>query len=193
MAGAGSTALERTRRRLNLYMLLIPQQWISLVVLYWLHRLLSPAELVWGYPPAAILAGAALLCAVPAVLPASWFQPKSFERHLYPWLGLRAFRYLAPDGGWVNGRLRRIDPTWKVVRDAETRARHLAMSVTNERWHLSWFIFGVVAQVVAFSRGDVVWCVLLTILNVVFNLYPVMHQRHVRSRARRIRKADVSR
>lgn len=184
-----SADLARHRRRLNFWLLLIPQQWITLVVIYWLQRLLRPRELVWDLAPAVVVVGAAVACAVPAFLTASWFRPRAFERSLYPWFGLRVFRYLAPDGGWVNSRLRRIDPTWRVVRNAETRDQHLAASVTNERWHLSWLVFGLITQAAAMTRGEVGWSILLTIFNIVFNLYPILHQRHVRARARRQERA----
>lgn len=124
---------------------------------------------------------------LPALLPAAYFRPRSWERHVYPWLGLSLFRTLAPDGRWVSKRLRRIEPTYRVTRNAETRARHLTGSVTNERWHLSWLIFGVFTQVAALLRGQFVWAAVLCAFNVIFNLYPVLHQRHVRARARRSR------
>lgn len=179
----------RLRRRLNFWILLIPQQWISLVMIYWMRRLMRPDDLVWGLPPALVLALAAIACALPAMLPPSYFRPRGFERgSLYPRLGLRLFRWVAPDGDWVNGRLRRLDPFYRVVGNAETRAAHLASSITNERWHLSWFIFGVVAQAAALSRGEVVWATLLALFNVAFNLFPVLHQRHVRARASRRRR-----
>lgn len=109
----------------------------------------------------------------------------SWERHLYPRLGISLFRALAPDGQWVNRRLRQIEPTYRIIRNAETRARHLTGSVTNERWHLSWLMFGACTQAAAFLRGQLAWTIVLGAFNVVFNLYPVLHQRHVRARARR--------
>jgi hypothetical protein len=178
--------VQRARRRLNLAILLIPQQWITLTVLFWLQRLLRPNELVWGMPPGVVLLGASALSVLPVFLPGSYFRPRTFERRLYSRLGVRIFRRLAPDGDWVNRRLRRIDPAYRVVRDAETRARHLAGSIVNERWHLSWLLFGLVTQAVAYSRGALVYGTLMTVLNVVFNLYPVFHQRDVRSRAYRV-------
>lgn len=181
------------RRRLNLVILLIPQQWITLTVVFWFQQLLRPHELVWGRAPGLVLLGAAALSLTPAFLPTSYFRPRSFERRLHPWLGVKVFRRLAPDGVWVNGRLRRVDPGYRIVRDAETRARHLASSITNERWHLSWLLFGLVTQAVALERGAVIWTTLLTMFNVAFNFFPVLLQRHVRARARRTARLTVTR
>jgi hypothetical protein len=122
---------------------------------------------------------------IPFVLPLGWFRPRAFERgRFYPALGMRLFRFVAPDGDWVLSRLRRHDPRYRVVRDRVTRDQQIAGSITNERWHLAWFLFGAVTQTFALATGEYVWGTAMTVLNLAFNLLPVMHQRYKRARLR---------
>jgi hypothetical protein len=144
----------------------------------------SPAPPVWAL---AILIG---LSIVPSLLPPRYFRPKPFERgRFYPLLGIRLFRHLAPDGDAINRRVRAIDPLYRVIRDRVALREHLDGTYANERWHLSFFIVGTFTQVFAAMSGQFVWATLLTITNTCFNLYPVMHQRYKRARARRVLKA----
>jgi hypothetical protein len=134
--------------------------------------------------PEVFLACAAVVVA-PFVLPRGWFRPRPFERGgLYPALGVRLFRALATDGDWINSRLRRLDPTYRVVRDRRTRDAHLAGTILNERWHTAWLLLGVVTAASAVSTRQFGWAFAVTIFNVAFNLYPILHQRYKRARVR---------
>lgn len=188
MTSSTPSDVERLRQRLNLLILVLPGQWLPLTVAYWMRipRPLRPYDFVVpdGYVP--VFVSAVVLFLVPFLLPAGWFRSRAFERgRLYPALGLRLFRYVATDGDWVLGRLRRRDPGYRIVRDRATRAEQIAGSITNERWHSAWFLFGVVTQSFAFATGEYGWGTAMTLLNVVFNLLPVLHQRYKRARLRR--------
>jgi hypothetical protein len=153
--------------------------------MYWL-RFVPPFR-PFGFhvpsPPPWVLLLCAATLMVPALLPAAYFRTRAFERgRFYLMFGLRLFRFLAPDGGWVNARLRRVDPTYRVVRDRATRAEHLAASRTNESWHFSWFLLGGVTVAHAVSTDQIGWAIVIGIFNVVFNLLPVLHQRDKRAR-----------
>lgn len=185
---AAPADVERLRQRLNILVLILPGQWLPLTVIYWMRfpRPFRPFTLdphpAWPLVAAACAAAAA----VPFLLPASYFQPRRFERgNLYPALGLRLFRRVATDGDWINRFLRRRDPAYRVVRDRTTRADHLAGTISNERWHTAWFVFGLGTQAFAAATGEIGWAVVLGGLNVAFNLYPVFHQRYKRARLRR--------
>lgn len=187
--------MERLRHRLNLVVLVVPSLWLPLTVIYWVRFLPPLRPFAFHVPAPSLLTIGALLAlsAIPAVLPLSYFEPRTFERGaLYPALGLRLFRRFAPDGEWINRRLRRLDPTYRIVRNRATRARHIDGSITNERWHAGWFLFGLCTQASALATGQYAWAVALTVFNVVFNLYPVMHQRYKRARLRQSIQTVVS-
>jgi hypothetical protein len=181
-------ALEASRHRLNTLILLLPGQWFGAMAIFW-GRYLPPFRpldfQVPGPSPLALLAAVAV-CAVPAFLPAGWFRPRGFERGgLYPALGLRAFRFLATDGGWINGRLRRQHPGYRVVRDRKTRDEHIAGTIPNERWHLAFFLAGLGTTLYALGTAQYGFAAVIGVLNVAFNFYPVLHQRYKRARLRR--------
>jgi len=185
---ASPREVERQRQRLNSLALAVPGQFLSLVSIYWLRFVpaLRPFDFEAPGPPRWFL----LICAagllVPHILPSAYFKPRAFERGgFYPALGLRWFRLVAPDGDWINRRLQRIDPSYRVIRDRRTRAEHLSGSVTNERWHTSWLILGLVTAGWALRTQQFGWAVAVTMFNVAFNLYPVLHQRYKRARVRR--------
>jgi hypothetical protein len=177
----------RLRNRLNALVLVVPGQFLPLLAVYWLRFVPAFRPFAFDVPtprPEVFLACAAVLV-VPFALPRGWFRPRPFERGgLYPALGLRLFRALATDGDWINGRLRRLDPTYRVVRDKRTRDAHLAGSILNERWHTAWLLLGLVTAASAVSTGQFGWAFAVTLFNVAFNLYPVLHQRYKRARLR---------
>jgi hypothetical protein len=180
--------VERLRSRLNTVALVIPGQFLPIVGMYWMRFVpaLRPFDFHAPAPPAwALLIGAALV-ALPALLPRAYFEPRPFERGgFYPALGLRWFRAVAPDGDWINRRLRRLDPSYRVVRDRRTRDEHIAGSIVNERWHTAWLLLGLLTLGSALATRQYGWALLVTVFNVAFNLYPVLHQRYKRARLRR--------
>ena len=168
-------------------MLFLPGQFLSVTAAYWMRFLppLRPFAFHVPAPPVWVLIAAVALFALPHVLPAAYFEPRAFERGgFYPALGLRWFRAVAPDGDWINRRLRRLDPSYRVVRDRRTRAEHLAGSIVNERWHLAWLTLGIVTAASAVATHQYGWALTVSTFNAAFNLYPVMHQRYKRARLR---------
>ena len=180
--------MDRLRGRLNVLPLLAAAQWLGVMAAFWMRFLppLRPFDFTAPPPSATAFVVGLTLCAVPAVLPRGYFEPRAFERgRLYRRLGLRMFRHLAPDGGWVNARLRRVDPRYRVVANRRSLREHVEASRTNERWHLAFLIAGALTQIVAARAAAWGWLAALTISNIVFNLYPIMHQRYKRSRVTR--------
>jgi hypothetical protein len=179
--------VERLRNRLNTLVLVVPGQFFPIVAAYWLRFV--PAFRPFAFdvpaPPPWLLLTCAGVMLVPALLPPGYFRPRRIERGgFYPALGLRAFRAIATDGDWINRRLRRLDPSYRVVRDRRTRAEHIAGTITNERWHTAWLLLGLVTTASALATGQHGWAIAITLFNVAFNLYPVCHQRYKRARLR---------
>jgi hypothetical protein len=179
---------ERLRHRLNTLCLLLPGQFFGVMAVFWLRFLppFRPYDFHTPPPQPLLLVLALLASVVPFLLPVRFFRPRAFEdRRFYQRLGLRAFRYLAPDGDWVTRRVRRLEPNYQVVNNRADVRAHIARSYEGERWHLAFFVGGLFTQVFAVASGLMGWAFLLTLMNVVFNLYPVLHQRYKRARARR--------
>jgi hypothetical protein len=182
------TRVESWRNRLNQMILVLPGQWFGLMVIYWAR--FYPAFKPLGFnhafpPPLAFFAGCLLSC-LPFLLPQSYFIPRGFEcGRLYPALGVRWFRFLATDGILANRVLKRIDPNYRVVHDRATLRAHIQGTYPNERWHSAFFIAGTLTAAHAAWTKQYVFCALIGVTNIAFNLYPVFHQRYKRARARR--------
>ncbi|WP_165253596.1 glycosyl-4,4'-diaponeurosporenoate acyltransferase CrtO family protein [Paludisphaera soli] len=183
------TKLERRRELWNNLALLLPGQWLTLMAVFWLRFLfpLRPYGFIAARPSTVSVVVCGAITCLPFLLPDGYFRPRRFERgRLYPLLGIRLFRYLAPDGDLVNQMLRRTDPSYRVVRDRASMRKHLAGTRSNERWHLAFFLAGTFTVIFAFKIGEPGFAALLTVMNLVFNLYPVFHQRYKRTRVRSI-------
>jgi len=179
--------VERLRNRLNLLVLVVAGQFLPLVAIYWLRFVpaLRPYDFKVPPPAPGLLLACAGVLILPFLLPRGWFTPRRFERRgLYIALGLRQFRAVTTDGDWINRRLRRLDPTYRVIRDRRTRDAHLAGTLLNERWHTSWLLLGLVTAGSAIATGQYGWAVTITVFNAAFNFYPVLHQRYKRARLR---------
>jgi hypothetical protein len=177
----------RLRNRLNTLVLVVPGQFLPVVAAYWLRfvPMLRPVDFDVPPPAPALLLTCAGVLVLPFLLPRGWFTPRAFERRgVYDALGLRIFRAVATDGDWINRRLRRLDPTYRVVRDLRTRDAHIAGTIVNERWHTAWLLLGLVTAGSAIATRQYGWAATVTIFNAAFNLYPVLHQRYKRARLR---------
>jgi hypothetical protein len=169
--------------------LLLPGQWFGLMVIFWMRYFppLRPFNFSTPAPSPLSLVICLAVCFVPFLLPPAYFRPRRFERgHFYLRLGIRLFRYLAPDGDFIMQRLRRIDPSYRIISNRATLQMHIRGTYMNERWHLALFLSGLFTQAFALISAQFVWATVLTVTNIVFNLYPVMHQRYKRARLRSI-------
>ena len=179
--------VERLRNRLNTLVIAVAGQFLPIVALYWLRFVpwFRPVDFEVPAPGPGLLLACAAALALPFVLPRGWFTPHPIERRgLYEALGLRHFRAVATDGDWINSRLRRLDPSYRVIRDRRTRDAHIAGTILNERWHLAWLLLGLVTAGSAIATRQYGWAVTVTVFNAAFNLYPVFHQRYKRARLR---------
>jgi hypothetical protein len=181
------TEIQRLRDRFNTIALVLPGQWLGLMTVFWMRFLPALRPIDFTVPSPAVLPF--VICLVisllPFVLPKGYFRPRAFERgKFYPRLGIRWFRYFAPDGEFINQHLRRIDPSYQVVYNRAALRSHIQGTYSNERWHSAFFLAGLFTQIFALITGQYAWVALLTIFNFAFNLYPVMHQRYKRARLR---------
>jgi polyferredoxin len=185
---AAAGEVQRVRQRWNNAVLAIAAAlWFIPMVQFWM-RFFPPLRPFAFDAPApswtALLFGTAA-CLTPFLLPRSYFRPRRFERpQRYRALGIRVFRYLAPDGDWVNGRVRRVDPGYRVIRTRNDVAAHIRGSNMGERMHLSLLIAGLITAWFSTVLLEPWFAAWITIGNVIFNLGPILHQRFKRARLR---------
>lgn len=162
--------------------------WFWPFTMFWIRFFppLRPFTFTEPFPPTPVFAACAAACCLPLLAPSAYFRPFSFERgRFYPRLGIKLFRRFAPDGDWVNARLRRVDASYRAIRGRAALREHVPATLLNERVHLVLCLAGVFTAIYALKLNEVILAVVLTIGNVPFNVYPVMHQRYKRARLRR--------
>lgn len=194
MADEGMHQVERRRNRLNAAILVLPGQWLGLMAFYWLrfYPPLRPFAFDVPTPSAAAFLTGCAACCIPFLLPRTYFTPFACERAgFYRRLGLRWFRYVAPDGDLVNRIVRRIEPSYRVVRNRASLRQHIEGTYSNERWHLAFLIAGTLTFCHATYTRQYVLGSLIMLTNVAFNLFPVFHQRYKRVRVWRPRLGEL--
>jgi hypothetical protein len=133
--------------------------------------------------PPSWLYGFIVSSVLPFFLPASFFQAIQLGRTtaIYHKLGLRTVRKYTQDGLLVHRLIRRQYAFYNPVRTASIKA-HLSKAATNERFHLSVFVFFLLATIYALVAGYWGWALVISISNLVYNVYPILLQQYNRIR-----------
>lgn len=116
-----------------------------------------------------------VLCVVPFFVPIG-------RGRVRRWPGMELFHRAAPDGVWINARLRAIDPNYRVVRGRGDLQAQLKSSEAGERAHWMFLIVSALTAAFALRIGEVSTAALLIVGNVIYNVYPILHQRAKRAR-----------
>jgi hypothetical protein len=164
--------------------------WNTAVTAAWLLPLLAFAALNATSPPPMPLP---IVCAALVVLgfaglraPDRWLAPAHVQRR--PRRGrpvLRAFGRIVP-GGAVMNRLAGQPAHSPLPRDAALLRALLRRTFEAERTHWWWLSTSLAVIVWAFGIGAHTSGVVLALLNVPFNVFPILLQRYIRARLVRI-------
>jgi hypothetical protein len=162
--------------------------WIIPMSQFWMRFFppLRPFDFHAAAPPWSFWILALLCCTTPFAVPRHWFRPLWFEnRKLYERLGIRLFRQAAPDGDWVNRSLRGRNAGYRFIRHRTDLDQHLIEGIAGERTHIAFLSGGLLTTAYAWSLGESVSAIALSVGNVAFNLFPVLLQRYKRVRTSR--------
>ncbi|GAB3842527.1 glycosyl-4,4'-diaponeurosporenoate acyltransferase CrtO family protein [Hymenobacter jeollabukensis] len=102
----------------------------------------------------------------------------------YRRLGVHWLNRVTQNGELVNRQLRRRFPGFRQVPGRAAAERHLRASYHLERFHLALLVFFVLVGAYAAACGQWGWALLILVLNVGYNLYPMWLQQYLRSRLR---------
>ena len=136
-----------------------------------------------------VLVAGLAVCALATLLPAAYFTVRSLERdgRLYRVVGVRVFRKFVPNGDWMNRARRRQDRAFRLIRSRADALQWLPRTAASEKGHLVLMLAGMLSAGYAARVGWTEWAVVLTIGNVLTNLYPILLQRYTRARLERLR------
>jgi hypothetical protein len=106
----------------------------------------------------------------------------STKAALYQRLGVPALNRFTQHGDIINGVIRRKYPQYRHVRTRASLASFARATYYQEQFHLVMFVFFLLISVYAVVRGYLGWALLLTLLNILYNLYPMWLQQYLRLR-----------
>jgi hypothetical protein len=105
---------------------------------------------------------------------------------VYERIGIRIVRKFTQDGDWVNRMIRRRFPKYKVFDSYPSIRRHLRKAYTIEKVHFVFFLFFLYASLYALVNHYFLWAGLITLTNLIFNIYPNLLQQYNRLRLRQL-------
>jgi Glycosyl-4,4'-diaponeurosporenoate acyltransferase len=90
-------------------------------------------------------------------------------------------------GSLINHFLRQRYPEYRRTRSRAWTANLLQSTYLQERFHWTVLLFFLLSSLYGISRGYPGWALLITIINVLYNLYPIWSQQYIRVRLNRSR------
>jgi len=90
-------------------------------------------------------------------------------------------------GTLINNLLRQKYPEYGRMRYRTGTASLMQSTYIQERFHWTVLLFFLLASLYGITHGQLRWALLITIINVVFNLYPIWLQQYIRVRLNRFR------
>jgi len=125
----------------------------------------------------------------------AWMVPASTLRYLelsstlttYRKLGVHRVNHLVQHGTFINHLLRRRDPEYRRMLSRAKTAYLLQSTYIQERFHWAVLLFFLLSSLYGIAHGFPGWALLITIINVVYNLYPIWLQQYIRVRLNRSR------
>ncbi len=123
-------------------------------------------------------------------LPKAFFDTMQLSQttSLYEKIGIRTVKKFTQDGDFVNRLIRRKFPQYRIFDPNVSMQRHLNKAYAIEKIHFLMFLFFLLTSIYALTKGEVWWAVMITINNLVFNLYPNFLQQYNRLRLRHLMK-----
>ena len=165
--------------------------WLGVAVLFWIRAIgiRSPESPPFEATAWPLLAASIAIGALAASLPRRWYVPSTLatEARLYERIGVLRLRAIITDGDWINARVRRRFPGYRVHAGRGGLARAARRSFVSERAHHGFWWFGIGASLAAWIGGWPDWSVPILIGNIATNLLPILLQRYTRARLMRLR------
>ena len=121
--------------------------------------------------------------AIPLFFPSSFFDRIQLSRKAdwYRRIGVKTINTFAQHGTVINRILRRKYPAFKVVRATRASIKKLYhQTYFFEKFHFSLFLFFTMVTVYAVIERQFYWVFVLTICNLLYNIYPNLLHQYIR-------------
>ena len=127
------------------------------------------------------------LTLIPIFFPNSFFDniQLSNNSHFYRRIGVKFINTFAQSGYFLNKFLKKKYPNFKVVSRTRSSIKKLYyQTYFFEKFHFSLFLFFTAVTIFAGIQGHFYWTLILTISNLLYNIYPSLLQQYVRVKLR---------
>jgi hypothetical protein len=121
------------------------------------------------------------------VFPVSLFHhlQLSSKPAFYRRLGVPLVNRVTQNGQIVNGLLRRRYPGYRALPSRAAMVGVLRTTYVQEQFHWAAFLFFLVSALYAALHAHPGWSLLIILINVLYNLYPIWLQQYIRVRLNR--------
>lgn len=129
-----------------------------------------------------IFSGAAILT---VFLPKSFFDGMQLasRTNVYKRMGVHLINKFTQNGILINRMIRKKFPYYKVIHKRKLSIiRLLRQTYVFEKFHFAMFVFFSLTTIYALLDGHLVWAFIITLTNVVYNVYPNFLQQYIRLR-----------
>ncbi len=130
----------------------------------------------------------------PAFLPNRFFDKIQLANNAitYKKLGVGLALRLSQNGAIINKMIRSQYPHYKALRwDQRSMKGLLGQTYVFEKFHYILFLFFCLVGFTAFSKGLFLWGIALLLINIVYNVYPILLQQFIRTKLATYKKKRV--
>ena len=124
---------------------------------------------------------------IPIFFPNSFFDSIQLSRsaHWYIKMGVKYINTFAQNGRLLNKIVKKKYPGFKVLsRTKASIKKQYQQTYFFEKFHFSLFLFFTMVTIYAGCQGRFYWVVILTMCNLLYNIYPNLLQQYIRVKLR---------
>ena len=124
---------------------------------------------------------------IPIFFPNSFFDSIQLSRSAqwYRKLGVKYINAFAQNGSLLNKILKKKYPNFKVLsRTKASIKKQYHQTYFFEKFHFALLLFFTMVTIYAGSQGRFYWVLILTISNLLYNIYPNLLQQYIRIKLR---------
>ena len=120
---------------------------------------------------------------IPICFPNSVFDAMQLSKNpaFYKRMGVKYINKFAQHGTLLNQYLRKKYPHFKTISTAKSSiAKQYYQTYFFEKFHFSLFIFFTAVTIYAAVKNYLIWALVLSICNLLYNIYPNLLQQYIR-------------
>jgi hypothetical protein len=155
------------------------------VNLFWTILCFTPVVAVWVSQYSVLWFFFLITSVLSQLFPSALLQlsrePKFYER-----MGVKFIRKFVQNGQYVSRYLRKGNPGYRVVTNKASALQYQNTVLMYERFHLICFLFFLMTAVYAVIKSQIELAIIVTVANIIYNVYPILLQQYNRARLQRV-------